>query len=745
MRRFVIAVLSLPLLTCGGSPQPASIPTLPSDGDVRGAAPVAKPAQPDDPWAGRTDLIAAPAANPAAKAELAPVTEFKLDNGLQVFLIKSDRLPLVSFQIAVRAGRAQEPRARLGVAEATADMLVKGTKQHDAVGLAKAIDFVGGTIEVDATFEATLVSCRALARDRATCLRLLPEMVTQSTFPDDELKKVKDNMVATVRQRLDSAATLAAAHAQNLLWGNDHVRGWINSEQSIAALRRDDLAAWTKTWLVPNNAMLVVTGDFDPKAVKSELARSFAAWKKANVPPTPTYKEPAVSGVRIRLVDKPGQTQTHIRVGQLGIRHDDPRYFDTLVWNYSLGGGAFSSRLMKVVRVDGGKAYGATSSFDHNADRGSLMAQTFTRNAEAVATTKLIIAEMAKMAKDGPSQSEVSAAIANIAGGYALRYQSVTEVGAALLSAQLHGFGMEYLANFPLAVAKVDMTSARRAAREILDPKNYIVVMVGDAKDLEPQLKREGWHYDKVGFAEPITAQVPQPERPVNPQAVAAAKRIIAEALVAKGGQTKLSGVKSLRIAATGTTTIQGQSLPVEIERLYAIPDKMRINATIANQAKVVIAIDGKTGWQVAPDRKTGQPALVDLGESEMAAALFEAWRDPEFILLKASDPAAKLIPQADEKIDGKAVSVITLGSPFGSLEVAIYIDKASKLISRMAYRDQGQTETDDFSDYRAAGGLKVSHKRVSSSQGRTTTLTINKVEIDGAVDPTLFHKPDKP
>lgn len=745
MRRFVVAVLSLPLMTCGANPQPASIPTLPTDGDVRDAAPMAKPAQPDDPWTGRRDLIAAPPANPAQKAPLAPVTEFKLDNGLQVFLIKSDRLPLVSFQVAIRAGRAQEPRARLGVAEATADMLVKGTKQRDAVGLAKAIDYVGGSIEVDATFEATLVSCRVMARDRGTCLRLVPEMLTQSTFPDDELKNVKDRMVATVRQRLDSAATLAAAHAQNLLWGNNHVRGWLNSEQSIAALRRDDLAAWNKTWHVPNNAMLVVTGDFDPKTIKSELARAFAAWKNAAVPPTPTYQEPAPSGVRIRLVDKPGQTQTHIRVGQLGIRHDDARYFDTLVWNYALGGGAFSSRLMKVVRVDGGKAYGATSSFDQNADRGSLMAQTFTRNAEAVATTKLIIAEMAKMAKDGPLPSEVSAAIANIAGGYALRYQSVTEIGAALLSAQLHGFGVEYLANFPLAVAKVDMASARRAAAEILDPKNYVVVLVGDAKDLEPQLRREGWQYDKVGFAEPISAPVGSPERPVNPQAAAAAKRLVAEAVAAKGGQAKLGGVKSLRIAATGTTTIQGQALPVEIERVYAVPDKMRINATIANQAKVVIAIDGKTGWQVAPDRKTGQPALVDLGEPEMAAALFEAWRDPEFILLKASDPAAKLTPQPDEKIDGKAVSVITLGSPFGALEVAIYIDKASKLISRMAYRDQGQTETDDFSDYREAGGLKVSHKRVSSSQGRTTTLTINQVEIDRPVDAKVFRKPDKP
>lgn len=739
--RSLVALLLPWVVACGGKQSDALVPTLPNDGAAHTAKSVAV-AQPPDPWAGRTDLIAMPAAKPAAKAELPTVAQFKLSNGLQVFLVRDARLPVVSFQIAIRAGRNAEPRARLGVAEATADMLVKGTKQHDAVGLAKAIDFVGGTISVDATFEATLLSCGVLARDKATCLRLLPEVLTQSTFPETELSKIKEKMVAGVRERLDDASLLAAAHIQNLLWGDGHVRGWLNSEQSVAALKRDDLVAWSKAWFVPNNAMLVVAGDFDPNAIKGELERSFVAWKHAAVPPTPTYKDPEQSGVRIRLVDKPGQTQTHIRIAQLGIRHDDPRYFDTLVWNYALGGGTFNSRLMKVVRVDGGKTYGASSSFDHNADRGSFVAQTFTRNAEAVATAKLIIAEIAKMAKDGPSQAEIGAAISNIAGGYALRYQSAADLGAALLGAELHGFGLEYLANFPLAVGNVNMASAKRAAGEILDPKDYVVVMVGDAKDLEPQLRREDWHYDKVGFADPISAQIAAPTAPVSPQALANAKRVIGDALVAKGGKDKLSAIKAIHMVATGTTTIQGQSLPVAIDRLFAPPDKMRIDATIAKDTKVVVAIDGRTGWQLAPNQKTGQPGVVDLGGAEMAAALFEAWRDPEFILVKANDPAAKLVPQPDEKIDGKTVSVVRLGSPFGALEVTIYIDKVTKLISRMTYTDQGQTEIDDFSDYHAASGIQVARKRMSSSQGRTTKLSIDKVELNGAIDPKLFQKP---
>ncbi|MEO6776095.1 MAG: pitrilysin family protein [Kofleriaceae bacterium] len=741
MRSLAVAAL---VAACGPKPTPVVVPMLPSDGTAHVVQPVAEAKQAKDPWTGRTDMISAPPAASPAAVVLPHIDNFKLSNGLDVYVIKNDRLPVVSFDLAIKAGRQQEPRARLGVSEATADMLVKGTRKHDAIGLAKAIDFVGGTIGADATFEATLVSCSVLARNTKTCLELLPEMITQSTFPDQELTKVKEQMVAGVRGRRDNAEQLAAVHVQNLLWGNDHVRGWINSESSVNALRRDEVMSWAKTWYVPNNSILVVAGAVDGKAIKGELERAFGGWKKAEVPPTPSYKEPGLSGIRIRLVDKPGQTQTHIRIAQFGIKHDDPRFFDTLVWNYALGGGAFSSRLMKVVRVQGGKTYGASSAFDRNLDKGSFVTQTFTRNAEAIATTKLLLKEIDKMQQQGPSAEEVSAAVANLAGGYALRYQSASDFANALIAAELHGFGNEYLANYPLAVGKVDVASAKRAAAEILDPKDYVIVMVGDAKDLEPQLKREGWRYEKVSFTDAITPEPKDVAPPADAKAIAAARKVVAEALAAKGGK-KVGAFKSMHTTAAGTTTIQGQSLPVEIERQLVLPDKMRIDATIAKQLKVTVAVAGKTGWEVAPDQKTGKPGLVDLGGNDMAAAQFEAWREPELILVKANAPGAKVTPLADDTIDGKPQSVVQLASPFGALAVTLFIDKKTKLITRMAYTDAGQTETDDFSDYRDVKGIKIAFKRTSTTAGRKTALTLDKVDLDHAVAPDLFKKPAAP
>lgn len=735
------------IAACHPKPAPTVNPVLPGDGDTNTAKPPPPlaPTAPD-PWAGK-ELIAPPIPKPPAAVELPNIDQFKLANGLQVYVVRSNRLPVVSFQLAVKAGRNVEPLARLGVSEATADMLVKGTAKRDAKALAKAIDFVGGTIAADSTYEATLLSCSVMAKNLGTCLELMPEVITQPKFPDEELQKIKETMLAGVRHRLDDAGQLASVQAQNLLWGNDHVRGWVDSEQSVAAIKRDDLIAWHKNWFVPGNAMLVIAGDVDAKQIKGKLESAFGGWKKGPVPPSPTFKTPQLSGIRIRLVDKPGQTQTHIRVAQLGLEHTNPKFFDSLVWNYALGGGGFSSRLMRVVRVEGGKTYGASSAFDRNSDRGSFVATTFTRNSEAVATLKLITDQIAKMHAEGPTQQEVGAAIANLAGSYGLRFQSAADVGAALIGAELHGFGEEYLKNYPIAVGKVDQASAKEAAAAILDPRNYVVVMVGDAKDVEPQLKKQGWRYEKIAFTDPITPIVAAAPVKASATDAAAATKLIEEALVAKGGKAKLEKLKGFKLVADGTTSIGGQSVPVHMERTVVMPDKFRMDAVLTvptGTATVIIGVDGKAGWQQAPDQ-AGKPMMIDIPASQMPAIDFERWREPDMILLHALDKSANPVPLADDTVDGKPCSVFKITSPSGNVDITIYVDKKTKLVARITYSDGGITNIDDFSEYKDVSGVQVAFKRVSSGGGRSTTLQLKSVEIDPTVDAKIFVKPAAP
>jgi len=116
--------------------------------------------------------------------------------------------------------------------------------------------------------------------------------VRDSTFPDAELGKVRDNLLRIVQQRQGDPNALANAHVQNLLWGAEHVRGWINSDQSIAALRRDDVLAWHKQWFQPNNSLLVIVGDVDPKKICNDIERAL------HVGQDPRRAPAAVQGAR---------------------------------------------------------------------------------------------------------------------------------------------------------------------------------------------------------------------------------------------------------------------------------------------------------------------------------------------------------------------------------------------------------------------------------------------------------------
>ena len=113
--------------------------------------------------------------------------------------------------------------------------------------------------------------------------------------------------------------------------------------------------------------------------------------------------------------------------------------------------------------------------------------------------------------------------------------------------------------------------------------------------------------------------------------------------------------------------------------------------------------------------------------------------------MLKAADPAAKLTTAPDETIDGKPQSVIKLRSPFG-VDVALYLDKKTKLLTRMAFTEGGGANTDDFGDYKDVGGIKFAHKRNSqAADGRSTKLDLKSVEIDPKYDQKMFDKPPAP
>jgi zinc protease len=753
-RRASLIAILLGLASACGSTRGATdisgvVPTLPGEGSANTTDPddpvrAPKPAEarPEpDPWAGRTDLLTPPAPQPPRPVTLPPIERFTLPNGLPVIVIAKRDVPVVDVQLMVRAGVTDVAPDKMGVAQFVSAMLPKGTRTRDARTIAQTIDTVGGALTVNPSFEATLLSCQALAQHQSTCLTLIADIVSQPTFPQDEMDRVRRELQASVRQRFDDAGGLASAHFQNLLWGDEHVRGRPMSLRTLEAIERKDLVDWHRAWFVPQNATLVLAGDVDARALRLKLGQAFRTWPRAlKTPQHRAYPEPKLEASRIRLVDKPGQTQTHIRIGHLGITHRDPDFFDTVVVNDVLGGG-FASRLMRVVRVEQGKSYGASSQFDRHRTRGSFVVSTFTRNPEAIATAELVLRELARLKQSGPTEPEVAAAITHLAGQYAINFQSAADIAGAILAAELHGFGADYVRNYPMSLAGVNAPSATKAAAAHLQPETVAMVLVGDAKALEPQLQRRGWTYEKVGALDPIAAVERAPARaePASPEVAAAGKALLDKALAAKGGATKLRAIRTMEIKAKGTIRSNGQEIQAGLTRRYLAPDKLRLDLDLripGGSAQVTTVLNGKKAWSKQPN------GVVELPPEGIVELEKQVWRDQEFVLLRGLDAGTRVEAPGRQARDGVNYDVLRLTRADG-LAVDLFLDPATSLVRIISYEEApGVITAERLDDYKTVDGVQVAHRRQTKNAEADLDVRIDTVTINGTITGDVFAQP---
>jgi len=505
-RQFAIFLL---LAGCASSPPPAPPATPPASVQVQyenvPGAPKGKPNV--EYWAGRKDLIRSPAPPKPAELALPPVQRFTLKNGLQVIVVPRKDLPVVSFGIAIQAGGYDEQRDHLGVSDFVAAMLRRGTKTRSADDISNAIDFVGGSLDAAASNEGTTAGCSALSKDTKLCLDLLADILLRPSFPEAEMGEVRDEMLAAVAARFDNPHELANAHFENQLFGEQHPDGWVLDAADVRKITRANLEDFWKTFYRPNRAILAVAGDVDAAKLRGSVEKAFGGWSRGGkVPERPVWEIPRITGTRILLVDRPDSTQATFVLGHQGIKHSDPRWYATTLMNYVLGGSDFASRLMIEVRAKRGLTYGIGSSFGSTLYQSAFRVAGSTKSESTWEALLASVNEIRRMKTEGPTVVELDKAKGYYAGSYPFKLQTSAGIAQALVAAELHGLGAAYVRELPLRLAAVDEAAAKSAAAELLMPDTTLVVIVGKAAAIEPQIKDKGIAYEKINFKEPISA-----------------------------------------------------------------------------------------------------------------------------------------------------------------------------------------------------------------------------------------------
>ena len=441
------------------------------------------------PTAERFLKLPAPAAD---VIELPRIARKTLDNGLKLMVVERREQPIVYFDLMLPGGNLLDAKGKSGLADLLAEMLTQGTKNRSAEQVAAEAEGLGGSVSAWAATEFFSVNGQFLVRDFAKGLELFADVALNPTFPKEELGKIRPQVEAGVRRTKDQPIPLAVEHLRYAIYGYDHPRGRTTSIQTLQAVTTEDLAAVYQRAFLPQGALLTVVGDLDAGETIGDLEKAFGAWKKTKVVPVFPEDPQPLSGPVVRMVDKPDLTQATIAVGTLGIAKKDPDYINLVLGNYVLGGGGFSSRLMKTIRSKGGKTYHASSRFSAGRTKGPFMAFTYTRNQEMANTLKMLLDEIAKICKEGVTAEELQAAKNNLAGSYAIELQSPSGLADELSAAEFYGLGEEFVRKYRQLVTAPTLADVNAALKKHLGVENLALVVVGKADEILEQVKKFG-------------------------------------------------------------------------------------------------------------------------------------------------------------------------------------------------------------------------------------------------------------
>jgi predicted Zn-dependent peptidase len=409
-----------------------------------------------------------------------------LSSGVVVYVFEDHALPLVDITLHSRIGYFLDPTDGFGVANLTGAMLREGgAGDWTAEQLDERADFLAANLGSGTGETGSSASVDCLATALSDCLDLLFTMVQRPRFQQDRLDIEKGNLREQMKQRNDDPGSILDREWEWLLYGADHFGSRRHTEATVAAIDRDDLAAFHRRWWGPEGLVVAVSGDVDVEAIVGDLERRFAAWPEAAggappwPPPAPGYQpKPGLYHVEKDI------PQGRTRIGHLTRQWDpqwsDPQAYAALVMNDILGGGGFTSRITQRIRSDEGLAYSAGSSLGIGTFwPGSFQVFFQSKNETVAYATKIALDEVRRMQEQPPSEEELRVSKGSFVESFPRGFESATAVANRFAGDEIVGRPHEYWYRYRERIAAVTAEQVQAAARAELHPDRLVVLTVG--------------------------------------------------------------------------------------------------------------------------------------------------------------------------------------------------------------------------------------------------------------------------
>ncbi|MEP6755864.1 MAG: pitrilysin family protein [Chthonomonadales bacterium] len=432
----------------------------------------------------------APVSKDLLKVKFPRPKEFKLPNGVRIFVLEDHRLPTVRISVGMKAGALIEPKP--GVAEYTASMMNEGTFSKDYNKLGEAEESIAAQIGVASSSEKSTVSVSGLSEYTDQLVDLMSDVLLHPAFPQDRFDKLKTRSAGGLAQRRSNAAGLAGDIVARTFYGKTPYARVAPTGDQIKAITRDDLVNFHAQYYKPNGCIIGVTGDVDTRFIVGKLTEALKTWQPGDSEPTyPAANFTPKESTKIWLIDRPNSAQTVLQFSNLALARTDPDYIPLVVANHILGGGS-SARLFQNIREDKGYTYGAYSSLSAPKWMGLWGASANVRTEVTEPAVAEFFKEFKRIQVEPVKADELDRAKRSIIGSFARTLENTDSVLGRTLEIVEYGFPADYWDTYASKIEAVTSEDVMRVSKKYLGDNRIQLIAVGERSKIEEGLKKFG-------------------------------------------------------------------------------------------------------------------------------------------------------------------------------------------------------------------------------------------------------------
>jgi zinc protease len=666
----------------------------------------------------------------------------ELSNGLVIFLQEDHELPLIEGSARIRGGSSNEPAGKVGLVDIFGEVWrTGGTKMQTGDQLDDFLEVRAAKVETGGGSDSTTISLSCLKGDFDDVFKVFVDLLQNPEFRADKLDLAQKQADDSISRRNDEIAGIASRESSKLAYGANNPYAREPEYSTVAAIARQDLLDWHKTYVQPNRIVLGISGDFDAGVMEAKLRAAFEAWPKGpTLPKDEIQFQSAKPGYY--LIPKEDVNQSSIHMVTLGTTRSNPDYYAIAIFNEAFGGG-FSSRLFNDIRTKRGLAYdvggGIGTNFGHP---GILQFVVGTKSQSTIESIQALDEDIDNLAKQPITDNEIKQAKDAILNAFIFRLDSPDKVMAERMTYEFYGYPPDWLDKFPAEIQKVTAADVNRVASKYVHRDQLAVLVVGNTKQFDKPLS-------SLGPVKEIDITIPSPpgtkeEESAKPTASnAEGQALAAKVVAAMGGEAKLAAIKSVKAAVTLTQKTPQGDVPLQMETVIVYPDRLHAEMqTPGGTMDIVVTPDA--AFMAVPGG-----GMRDFPASQKAETLEQIKRDPIFIASHWKDPNVFFRAGGTEKVGDVEARIVDVNAAGASIRW--FVDPQSGHILKETYRtlNQGgpvQGET-DLDNWKSVNGLTVPFLRKNKQNGEdSSSAEYTALEFNPTVDPKLFEKPaEKP